>query len=96
MACDAWADWSVADLPGNQGDWATVLVERDTDVSGTSLWVYRIDGETGEKVPLREVCWVFGDGDEWEVEVACMAARPGDVGGELAVEFRDFEVTWKE
>lgn len=107
MACDAWADWSVAPLlqqqqqqrndDGEQNPkvWTTVLVEKDRDGNGTGLWVYQVL-EDGEKVPLREVCWVFGDRpEEWEVEVHAMAARPGKgVTEALVVEFGGMEVNW--
>ncbi|KAL2022835.1 hypothetical protein VTK56DRAFT_4366 [Thermocarpiscus australiensis] len=107
VACDAWADWSVADLGGpgararasasgsSSKGWTTVAVEKEGDEHGTSLWVYRVlDG--GEKVPLREVCWVFGGRpEEWEVEVAAMAARPAKgAGADLKVEFKGMEVRW--
>ncbi|SPQ20292.1 5f87df88-b457-4b34-be62-75b25470660a [Thermothielavioides terrestris] len=91
VACDAWADWSVADLHPSPSStntaaatttttetgWTTLLVEKDQDGNGTGVWVYRVAEATGEKVPLREVCWVFGDApEEWDVEVRAMAARP--------------------
>lgn len=80
--------------------WTTVLVEKAGDHHGTSLWVYQVVRGTGEKVPLREVCWVFGDQpEEWEVEVKAMAARPGKgvpEGEGLAVEFGGMEVNWSE
>ncbi|KAL1840263.1 hypothetical protein VTJ49DRAFT_641 [Mycothermus thermophilus] len=109
VACDNWADWSVADLhpattkAGQEVGWTTVLVEKDKDGNGTGMWVYRLasNAETGEeeKVPLREICWVFGleELDEWEVEVSAMAARPekGVTEG-LVAEFRGLEVAWAE
>ncbi|KAL2133070.1 hypothetical protein VTI74DRAFT_2974 [Chaetomium olivicolor] len=109
VACDAWADWSVADLhpsssssqhvgggaKGKETGWTTVLVEKDKDGNGTGVWVYRVL-ENGEKVPLREICWVFGDRpEEWEVEVRAMAARPEkNAEGGLVVEFGGLEVKW--
>lgn len=62
------------------------------------MWVYRVIEETGEKVPLREICWVFaGDGEGWEVEVSAMAARPGKEKEDgLEVEFTGLEVRWRE
>jgi hypothetical protein len=75
VACDRWADWSVSDLhpssrdKGGETGWVTILIEKDKDGNGTGVWVYRVVEETGEKVPLREICWVFGDEpDEWYVE----------------------------
>ncbi|KAK4109091.1 hypothetical protein N656DRAFT_690724, partial [Canariomyces notabilis] len=107
VACDAWADWSVAELqaPTSSADatttttdrWTTVEIAREEDQHGTSLWVYQVL-DSGEKVPLREICWVFGDRpEEWEVEVKAMAARPGKgvpEGEGLVVEFGGMEVKW--
>jgi len=51
-------------------------------------------------VPLREICWVYGDADAgagWQVEVSAMAARPEREvrGGEgLEVKVRGWEVVW--
>ncbi|PSS05223.1 hypothetical protein BD289DRAFT_478121 [Coniella lustricola] len=53
VACDAWADWSLAPVtlpPGSnqngeeeaQGNWVTVAIERDNDELGQSLWVYQV------------------------------------------------------
>lgn len=96
VACDSWADWSLSDVrAGKDGDWVTVLVESGSDSLGKSLWVYQV--LDGEKVPLREVCWVFGHGepDKWEVAVEAYACRPEKGTGEaLSVEFRDFDVKW--
>lgn len=105
VACDAWADWSVTPLlrgPGAGADgkeWTTVAVVREGDAKGMSLWVYQlVPGADGAetKVPLREICWVFGDPDEeWEVAVEAMAARPKESASEaLHVEFARFEVSW--
>ncbi|KAK4044153.1 hypothetical protein C8A01DRAFT_12443 [Parachaetomium inaequale] len=111
VACERWADWSVADLDsspsssskggkGVETGWTTILVEKDRDGNGTSLWVYRVVEETGEKVPLREICWVFadrGEEEDWVVEVHAMAARPEKaVEGGLEVEFRGLDVKWAE
>jgi hypothetical protein len=79
-------------------------MEKDRDGNGTGLWVYRVVEETGEKVPLREICWVFGQEEgegveEWELEVSAMAARPeknvkeGAPEG-LVVEFGGLEAKW--
>ncbi|KAK4097254.1 hypothetical protein N658DRAFT_296115 [Parathielavia hyrcaniae] len=111
VACDAWADWSVAPhhhhQEGGKGratGWTTMQVEKDKDGNGTGLWVYAVveEGETGEKkIPLREICWVFGLDrlEEWTVEVHAMAARPGREKGVvegLVVEFGGLEVKWAE
>ena len=100
VACDSWADWSVMPLPPNvgEGDTIEILVERE----GPSMWVYYVPKDGGDKVPLREVTWVFGDadgeGDEWTVSVGQYVARPEkDVkteGEELVVEFGPLNITW--
>ncbi|KAJ0118747.1 hypothetical protein J7T55_013001 [Diaporthe amygdali] len=95
VACDSWADWSLADVvKGKEGDWVTVLVENGQDVLGKSFWIYQV--VDGEKVPLREVCWVFGHGDpeKWEISVEAYACRPAKEAGDLVVEFKDFDVQW--
>ncbi|KAK7419692.1 hypothetical protein QQZ08_010779 [Neonectria magnoliae] len=100
VACDAWADWSVASAAGAEDIVAgaksvTIAVEKDTSGLGSSLWVYVVDGET--KTPLREICWVYGrDGGEgWELEVSALAARPDkEIDSELEVKFEDFDVKW--
>lgn len=95
VACDSWADWSLSDVKGQEGDWVTVLVERGRDDLGLSLWVYQVVGR--EKIPLREVCWVFGHGEpaDWEVTVEGYACRPEkETVEELSVEFRDLKVKW--
>lgn len=104
VACDRWADWSVADA--SRGKVATIEVIRERSDSGTSLWLYYsspdLDGGA-TKVPLREICWVYGEsegatGEGWEISVATCAARPskhlaGD-GEELEVDLIDFDVKW--
>ncbi|OAA54370.1 hypothetical protein SPI_08989 [Niveomyces insectorum RCEF 264] len=90
VACDRWADWSIAALPasagtgagagGSEKTWTTLLVERGgpgEEGTGLSLWVYHVL-ENGTKTPMREIAWVFGEdgGAGWEVEVTAMAARP--------------------
>lgn len=72
-----------------------VQVESGRDELGQSLWVYQVVGD--EKVPLREVCWVFGHGepDKWELAVEAYACRPEKgTDEELTVEFKDFDVKW--
>jgi len=89
--------------------WTTISIEKSLDEHGVSLWVYLVlpsstreegEGEKREKkVALREICWVYGDGDpaSWELEVAAMAARPfkgPSASGDLEVEVRDMVVRW--
>ncbi|KAL2169061.1 hypothetical protein VTG60DRAFT_6483 [Thermothelomyces hinnuleus] len=85
---------------GAETGWTTISIEKDKDGNGTGVWVYRVleDGNGGEtKVPLREICWVFGQErlEDWEVEVHAMAARPEKKAkGGLTVEFGDLKVRW--
>jgi hypothetical protein len=52
-------------------------------------------GAGGEKVPLREIAWVFDEPDSWELEVCAAVARPAkDVEGQLEATFQDFDVKW--
>lgn len=67
----------------------TVEVER----KGVSLWVYQIikTGEREEKLPLREMNWVFAGEQDWNMGVGAFVAREteGDGKDELKVEFGD-------
>ncbi|KAK4189437.1 hypothetical protein QBC35DRAFT_141227 [Podospora australis] len=97
VSCDAWADWSVAPLSEPDSSWTSLSIEKEGDEKGESLWVYQILN-SGEKIPLREICWVYGDSpDQWEVKVEAMAARPttDEGAGDLVAEFKDFEVSWE-
>ncbi|KAL2683267.1 hypothetical protein Neosp_007735 [[Neocosmospora] mangrovei] len=101
VGCDNFSDWSLAPVPekdeasvksGNKG--ATIVIEREKSVLGLCWWISRID-DAGEKVPLRQLCWPFGD-DGWEVEVGAAVARPNkDVKEELEAKFENFEVKWE-
>ena len=103
VACDKWADWSVTPLPLGPGaagaeTWTTIAIERAVDHHGTSLWVFHVQAD-GAKVPLREVCWAYGDGDAgtWELEVLGMAARPEQKAeGSLEVALSGWEVKWSQ
>lgn len=99
VGTDAFSDWSIAPVSTKAGTdfepgktWTTVRVEKHVDELGDSLWVYQVVGE--QKLPLREINWPFGYGDEWEIKVEAYAAKPGD-GEPLVVEFQDFNVEWK-
>lgn len=61
---------------------------------GYSLWVYQVLAG-GVKVPLREINWVYGIGEAWEVKVEAYACKPGE-GEPLTVGFKDFSVRWAE
>ncbi|KAL8826619.1 MAG: hypothetical protein Q9170_007334 [Blastenia crenularia] len=77
VACDRWADWSLAPLPEGAAEKVTVeLIREVQDGKKTStLWVNAIDPSTGEKRPLREVSWVFGE-DNLDCEIGVYAAKP--------------------
>lgn len=71
-------------------------MNREGDENGVSFWVYYV-AEDGEELPLREICWVFGEnnGEGVELEVSAAVARPNkDVKGELEAKFTDFDVKW--
>ncbi|KPM42131.1 hypothetical protein AK830_g4386 [Neonectria ditissima] len=100
VACDAWADWSVASAEHAEeivsgARPVTIAVEKDSSNLGSSLWIYVVDGEA--KTPLREICWVYGKdkGEDWDLEVSALVARPGkELDTELEVKFKDFDVKW--
>lgn len=98
VACDRYADWSVTPLAavGSTTDPISLLVERDESELGVSIWVYYLPPGSGEKVPLREVCWFYAEeGGEWDCEVAAFAARPeAKAKDELKVEFSGLDVQW--
>ncbi|TPX17065.1 uncharacterized protein E0L32_012278 [Thyridium curvatum] len=104
VACDGWADWSVAPLSGTPGattaEGVTIEVVAEGDDKGRSFWVYQVLLGSGEgdaqKVPLREICWVAAKQEEWDLSVEAMAARPEAKAttDELSVEFREFDVQW--
>lgn len=102
VCCDAWADWSVADVASGDDIIAgaksvTINVVREADENGSSWWVYHVDGD--KKTPLREICWVLGEngGEGLDVEVSALAARPGKVAtDELEAKFNDFDVQWEK
>jgi hypothetical protein len=56
-----------------------------------SLWVYQIvkTGAVEEKLPLREMNWVFADEKDWELGVGAFMAREtkGEGRDELEVVF---------
>ena len=94
VACHTFADWC---LVPNQSDDEKVSIEfrREQDELGKSLWLYQV--VEGQRKPLREVCWVFDEEEEWNVRVSAMACRPAkkeDVQGkqELVVSFEEASV----
>jgi regulation of enolase protein 1 (concanavalin A-like superfamily) len=99
VGTDAFSDWSIAPVSTENGiefeagkTWTTVRVEKHVDELGDSLWVYQVVGE--QKLPLREINWPYGYGDDWELKVEAYAAKPGE-GEPLVVEFKDFNVEWQ-
>jgi uncharacterized protein len=94
VGTDTWSDWSLAEVKGKQGDWFTLLAQAETDELGNSLWIYQV--VDGEKIPMREVTWVYGlgDADKWELTVEAYACRPAKEAGDLVVQFKDFDVQW--
>ncbi|KAK0660451.1 hypothetical protein QBC41DRAFT_383738 [Cercophora samala] len=102
VSCDNWADWSVGPLTpdpdASARPWTTISIEKEGDHNGVSLWVYQVLSD-GTKVPVREICWVYGltDLNSWTVKVEAMAARPakGDLG-ELVAEVKEMSINWKE
>ncbi|KAM7198787.1 hypothetical protein V8F33_004801 [Rhypophila sp. PSN 637] len=107
VSCHKWADWSISPLsqsPTEEGqNWTTILISRldgeQDQEKGASLWVHAVL-PSGEKLALREICWVYEDGDDtgsenWTLEVKVMAARPNKTATTgLEVTFRDVVVEW--
>ncbi|KAL5592457.1 hypothetical protein FOBRF1_006922 [Fusarium oxysporum] len=101
VGCDNFSDWSLAPVPEKDeaavksGDKsATIVIEWEKSVLGLCWWISRID-DAGEKVPLRQLCWPFGE-DGWDVEVGAAVARPNkDITEELEAKFENFEVKWE-
>jgi regulation of enolase protein 1 (concanavalin A-like superfamily) len=86
VGCDAWSDWSVVPMPFADRPSVTIEVVK----KGVSLWVYWIveSGGVEEKIPLRELNWVFAE-EDWNVGVGAFVAREtkGEGKDELTVEF---------
>ncbi|KAJ5894490.1 hypothetical protein N7495_006181 [Penicillium taxi] len=83
---DRWADWSLLPVPSN-GVAATLEMAQEVD---GSLWIYLVDGL--EKAPIREVTWLFQEENVKECWVGVYAARPSEEGGDLEVNFRDWNL----
>ena len=101
VACDRYADWSLAPLPEKSG--GQVVIEMSREVAGdektSTLWVHSVDTSTGEKRPLREVAWVFEEDSlqrDSECEVGVYAAKPikdeADQENELEVRFENLVI----
>jgi len=92
VSADRGADMSLLQtgLKGEDRNEVTLECRKEHN----ALWIYVVDGE--KSVPIREVTWAFGGGDEQECWVGVFAARPG-VNAEradktLMVSFEDFEL----
>ncbi|KAK7416671.1 hypothetical protein QQZ08_011906 [Neonectria magnoliae] len=103
VACDRYADMSLYPLTIEGVTSVTIEVVRDGGVGGKNAWVYRLvldqDGNIKERVPLREICWIFADEDEgdWVLDVTPLAARPDKAAKDaLKVEFSEFKVQWSQ
>lgn len=79
-----FADWSLFPY-----DHYGVTLEMRREKSG-SLWVYLVVGI--QRVPIREVTWVFDGEDEVDVMAGAYASRPVKKGPDLAVVFKQLEV----
>ncbi|KAA8649969.1 hypothetical protein EYZ11_009121 [Aspergillus tanneri] len=80
VAKDRWADWSLQGVPSGGGAATLELVKEDSN-----LWIYLVEGI--QRVPLREVTWVFEDLDVEDLWVGVYAAKPSKEGGRLEVNF---------
>ncbi|CAG7555612.1 unnamed protein product [Fusarium equiseti] len=106
VGCDIWADWSVTAISDtvDPAKGVTLMVVRESDENGKSAWVYRLikddDGNVKEKIPLREICWIFADehenrGEEWILDISPLVARPAsNATSPLKVDFMDFSVNF--
>ncbi|KAL8922313.1 MAG: hypothetical protein Q9208_005283 [Pyrenodesmia sp. 3 TL-2023] len=104
VACDRYADWSLAPLPDDASEKVTVEITREVrgGQKTCTMWVHYINLSTGDKRPLREVAWVFEEGeygDDAECEIGVYAAKPiadeSDPQKELEVTFEDLKIeTW--
>lgn len=107
VTCDSWADWSVEAVGPNDeagvksGEKSvTIKAMKVEDALGVCLWVYRVD-ENGEKTPLRQTNWVYGDegGEGWELEVSAAVARPDphkNIKDDLEATFDKLDVEWEK
>lgn len=85
VACYNWADWALTPPSSGSAETTTtttttIEVRREGDELGSSLWLYQLllgqDGAVQQRVPLREVTWIFAEEEGWTVEVSAMACRP--------------------
>lgn len=99
VGCDAFSDWSLAPVQDEaavkSGDKsATIIVEKENSELGLSWWIFQVD-DAGEKMPLRQFCWPFGE-EGWQVEVGAAVARPDkELKEDLVAKFENFDVKWE-
>ncbi|KAI5282805.1 hypothetical protein KEM54_002556 [Ascosphaera aggregata] len=79
-----FADWSLFPY-----DHFGVTLEMRREKTG-SLWVYLVVGI--QRVPIREVTWVFEGEEDVEVMAGAYASRPTKTLSELTVVFKQLEV----
>ncbi|KAF4976133.1 hypothetical protein FZEAL_7152 [Fusarium zealandicum] len=103
VTCDRYADMSLYPLTPSDVESTTIEISRAGGVGGTNVWVHRLvldqEGNIKERVPLREICWIFADDDDgdWVLDVSPLAARPDKTAKDaLKVEFTEFNVQWSE
>ena len=107
VSCDQWSDWSIVALHDKDTDGrptVTLELERSEDEMSPSLWIYMLGGQDDdgevERIPIREVNWIFADEGNGDVELAvhAYAARPQtpstDAKQELEVFFDQMQVKW--
>lgn len=85
---DRWADWSLRPLLVEGATDARVSIENMGD---GNLWVFVI-GQDGGKHPVREVTWWAEIQGDTEILIGPAAAKPSLEGGDLVVQFTDFDL----
>ena len=101
VATDRWSDWSLAPIPENSAGKVVVEMTRELRNGNltSTLWIHGVNTSSGEKLPLREVAWVFEEAslkDDAECEIGVYVAKPIrddlDPSKELEVTFEDLIV----
>jgi uncharacterized protein len=97
VATTHWSDCATVPLGKENGGKVTIQVERQVKEGQKvgSLWIYIIDEETREKVPIRQITWWFrhnileqnskamsGSEDNRRLFIGVYAARPTVPAGE--------------
>ncbi|KAJ0123650.1 hypothetical protein J7T55_012116 [Diaporthe amygdali] len=88
VAANPYADWSLAPIGVSKATF-------DMEKKHGALWIF-VTTPGGQRIPLRELTWVFEEDDDREVWIGVAACMPkGDAsgnGGKLSVHFEDFKV----